>query len=71
MFIQFDIIDFYLYITEDLLMNDINLAQNYCDISDKEIKIITLVPKAMMYHKMLNTPVIKKTLHSYIHTKII
>lgn len=42
--------DFYLFITENLLMSAINLATNYCPTCDREINILKQTQKPILFH---------------------
>lgn len=48
-FIQFNIIDFYPSISEDLLLNSLNFAKNYINITDDEQKIIVASKDLYLY----------------------
>ena len=48
-FIQFDIVDFYPSITEDILKKSIHHAKTYTNITDEEIEIITTCRKSILY----------------------
>jgi hypothetical protein len=56
---QFDIVDFYPSITENLLMDAINYAAQHTDVSDKDIEIIMHARKSLLFNK--DEPWIKKT----------
>ena len=45
-FIQFDIIEFYLSFTRELLLKSLNHAREYTDITDEEIEIILACRKS-------------------------
>ena len=49
-FLQFDIVEFYPNITENLLKKAINYAQNYVNITKDEIEIILQTKKALLFH---------------------
>lgn len=50
-FIQFDIITFYLSLTENTLNETINLAKQDVHITDDETKIIKHCQKSLLIHK--------------------
>ena len=58
-FIQFDIVDFYPSITENLLMDAFDYAKQHTSISPKEIEIIMHARKSLLFNK--DEPWIKKT----------
>lgn len=49
-FIQFDIIDFYSPISEDLLINSLNSAKNYVDITEGEQEINTASRRSILIY---------------------
>ena len=57
-FIQFDIIEFYPTITLELLIEAIDYARNFVDISEDEKKIILQTKQSFLFNK--NTPWVKK-----------
>ena len=52
--IQFDIIDFYPSIKKELLLQSINLAWNYTDITKAELDIILACRKSLLVYKFCN-----------------
>ena len=50
-FVQFDICDFYATISEDLLIESLDFASNYVDISDDEREIIIHAKQSILFHK--------------------
>ncbi len=50
-FIQFDIVDFYPSITEDLLTNAINHAKQHTTVSAEDIQIIMHARKCLLFDK--------------------
>ena len=49
-FIQFVIIDFYPFITKELLLQCINLPKNYIDITKEELNIILVCRKSVLVY---------------------
>lgn len=47
---QFNVTNFYTSITENLLMAAIELAKNYCTITDEDTRIILQAQKPIYYH---------------------
>ena len=47
-FIQFDIIEFYPFITRELLLKSLNQAKEYTNITEKEIEIILTCKKSIL-----------------------
>ena len=47
-FIEFDIIEFYLFITRELWQKSLNHAREYTDITDEEIEIILACRKPIL-----------------------
>ena len=50
-FINFDIVDFYPSISEELLLKSINFAKKYTSISDDEIQVILQSRKSFLFDK--------------------
>lgn len=50
-FICFDVVEFYPSITQELLQQSLEFAENYIDISDEEKEIITLAKKSLLYNQ--------------------
>ena len=50
-FIQFDIVDFYPSITEELFKEVIEWAEQYTDISEEEKEILFQSKKSFLFHK--------------------
>ena len=50
-FINFDIVDFYPSISEELLLKSINFAKKYTSISDDEVKVILQSRKSFLFDK--------------------
>ena len=57
-FIQFDIVEFYPSITENLLKDALNWAKNLVDLSNEEISIIVETKKSILFHN--GQPWVKK-----------
>ena len=49
-FLEFDIVEFYPSITENLLKRALNYAKDYVEISKDDIKIILQTKKALLFH---------------------
>ena len=49
-FIQFDIVDFYPSITENLLQKSLNYARNFVEISESDENIIFSCKKSILFH---------------------
>ena len=62
-FLQFDIIDFPLSITKELLLLSINVARNYTDITKEELNIILACRKSELVYN--NTTWQKKTTDNF------
>ena len=49
-FIKFDVIDFYPSISNKTLVEALNLAKNYCEISENEIETVTHCCKSILIY---------------------
>ena len=62
-FIKFDILDFYPSITEELLSQALDWAENFVDISDEDRTIIITAKNSLVYSE--NQPWKKKTVDTF------
>ena len=62
-FIEFDIIDFYLFISKEVLIDSINYAKNYVEITDEQYQIILTCRKTSL--KNNNSTWIKTDLDNF------